>query len=172
MRSHLTLSPQPECRSFRPKLACNGRVVSVTSLRDAKREKLHQLSLLHSKTGSLGRCASTAASMLAVLVGVTGYAPALRPATVARRATPYRAMPLMVGPDDADMTSPRVRTVCVALLGQLTKLEEEIGVLDFNGFSAFVDKLEVECDIEDKQSIFAMIDKDGGGTVRRPPGAS
>ena len=104
--------------------------------------------------------------MLAVLVGVTGYAPALRPATVARRATPYRAMPLMVGPDDADMTSPRVRTVCVALLGQLTKLEEEIGVLDFNGFSAFVDKLEVECDIEDKQSIFAMIDKDGGGSVR------
>lgn len=103
--------------------------------------------------------------MLAVLVGVTGYAPALRPATVARRATPYRAMPLMVGPDDADMTSPRVRTVCVALLGQLTKLEEEIGVLDFNGFSAFVDKLEVECDIEDKQSIFAMIDKDGGGTI-------
>uniref|UniRef100_A0A7S0DZJ5 EF-hand domain-containing protein n=1 Tax=Phaeocystis antarctica TaxID=33657 RepID=A0A7S0DZJ5_9EUKA len=63
------------------------------------------------------------------------------------------------------MTSPRVRTVCVALLGQLTKLEEEIGELDFDGFSAFVDKLEVECDIEDKQSIFAMIDKDGGGTV-------
>jgi TerC family integral membrane protein len=63
------------------------------------------------------------------------------------------------------MTSPRVRTVCVALLGQLTKLEEEIGELDFNGFSAFVDKLEVECDIEDKQSIFAMIDKDGGGTI-------
>ena len=110
--------------------------------------------------------------MLAVLAGATGYAPALRPATVARRATPYRAMPLMVGPDEVDMTSPRVRTVCVALLGQLTKLEEEIGELDFDGFSAFVDKLEVECDIEDKQSIFAMIDKDGGGTVRRPPGAS
>merc|ERR1740133_552296 len=74
----------------------------------------------------------------------------------------------MVVPDLASppgMTSPRVRTVCVALLGQLTKLEEEIGELDFNGFSAFVDKLEVECDIEDKQSIFAMIDKDGGGTV-------
>merc|ERR1740133_850493 len=74
----------------------------------------------------------------------------------------------MVVPDLASppgMTSPRVRTVCVALLGQLTKLEEEIGELDFNGFSAFVDKLEVECDIEDKQSIFAVIDKDGGGTV-------
>merc|ERR1740133_642771 len=74
----------------------------------------------------------------------------------------------MVVPDLASppgMTSPRVRTVCVALLGQLTKLEEEIGELDFDGFSAFVDKLEVECDIEDKQSIFAMIDKDGGGTV-------
>ena len=120
----------------------------------------------------VGRGVSLTANMLAVLVGVTGYAPALRPATVARRATPYRAMPLMVGPDEVDMTSPRVRTVCVALLGQLTKLEEEIGELDFDGFSAFVDKLEVECDIEDKQSIFAMIDKDGGGTVRRPPGAS
>merc|ERR1740133_385457 len=74
----------------------------------------------------------------------------------------------MVVPDLASppgMTSPRVRTVCVALLGQLTKLEEEIGELDFNGFSAFVDKLEVECDIEDKQSIFAMIDKNGGGTI-------
>merc|ERR1719272_1522867 len=78
-------------------------------------------------------------------------------------------MPLMVVPDLAsppDMTSPRVRTVCVALLGQLTKLEEEIGELDFNGFSAFVDKLEVQCDIEDKQAIFAMIDKDGSGTRR------
>ena len=132
--------------------------------------------LLASRKRSCLRCrwtvSLTTAKMLAVLVGVTGYAPTPRPATVARRATPYRAMPLMVGPDEPDMTSPRVRTVCVALLGQLTKLEEEIGELDFNGFSAFVDKLEVECDIEDKQSIFAMIDKDGGGTVRRPPGAS
>ena len=111
--------------------------------------------------------------MLAVLVGGTGYAPAFRPAVTARMVTPYRAMPLMVVPDLAsppDMTSPRVRTVCVALLGQLTKLEEEIGELDFNGFSAFVDKLEVQCDIEDKQAIFAMIDKDGGGTVRCPLG--
>jgi len=103
--------------------------------------------------------------MLAVLAGATGYAPALRPAAVARMVTPYRAMPLlMVEPDT--MSSPRVRTVCVALLGQLTKLEDEIGELDFNGFSRFVDKLEVECDVEDKQAIFAMIDKDGGGTGR------
>lgn len=109
--------------------------------------------------------------MLAVLAGATGYAPALRPAAVARMVTPYRAMPLlMVEPDT--MSSPRVRTVCVALLGQLTKLEDEIGELDFNGFSRFVDKLEVECDVEDKQAIFAMIDKDGGGTVRAPPGTS
>ena len=110
--------------------------------------------------------------MLAVLVGVTGYAPALQTATVARRATPYRAVPLMVAPTETDTTSPRVRTVCVALLGQLTKLEEEIGQLDFDAFSAFVDKLEVQCDMEDKQSIFAMVDKDGDGTVRRPAGAS
>lgn len=109
--------------------------------------------------------------MLAVLVGVTGYAPALQTATVARRATPYRAVPLMVA-TETDMTSPRVRTVCVALLGQLTKLEEEVGQLDFAAFSAFVDKLEVQCDMEDKQSIFTMVDKDGGGTVRCPPGAS
>ena len=110
--------------------------------------------------------------MLAVLVGGTGYAPALQTATVARRATPYRAVPLMVAPTETDTTSPRVRTVCVALLGQLTKLEEEIGQLDFDAFSAFVDKLEVQCDMEDKQSIFAMVDKDGDGTVRRPAGAS
>lgn len=103
--------------------------------------------------------------MLAVLVAVTGYAPALQTATVARRATPYRAVPLMVAPTETDATSPRVRTVCVALLGQLTKLEEEIGQLDFDAFSAFVDKLEVQCDLEDKQSIFTMVDKDGGGTI-------
>ena len=110
--------------------------------------------------------------MLAVLVGVAGYAPALQTATVARRATPYRAVPLMVAPTETDTTSPRVRTVCVALLGQLTKLEEEVGQLDFDAFSAFVDKLEVQCDMEDKQSIFAMVDKDGDGTVRRSAGAS
>lgn len=74
---------------------------------------------------------------------------------------------MMVGSSavDTDMTSPRVRTVCVALLGQLTKLEDDIGELDFDGFSAFVDQLEVQCDVDDKRSIFAMIDKDGGGTI-------
>ena len=65
-----------------------------------------------------------------------------------------------------DMNSDRLRTVCVALLGQLAKFEEEIDELDFDGFSALIDEQEVQCDVADKRSIFAMIDTDGGGTVR------
>ena len=42
--------------------------------------------------------------------------------------------------EPADMDSPRVRTVCVALLGQLAKLEDEMEELDFEGFSALVDE--------------------------------
>jgi TerC family integral membrane protein len=63
------------------------------------------------------------------------------------------------------MNSDRLRTVCVALLGQLAKFEEEIDELDFDGFSALIDEQEVQCDVADKRSIFAMIDTDGGGTI-------
>ena len=68
-----------------------------------------------------------------------------------------------------DMDSPRVRTVCVALLGQLAKIEEDMQEMDFDGFSQLVDDQEIQCSLQDKKAIFAMIDADGGGTVRRPP---
>ena len=71
--------------------------------------------------------------------------------------------------EPVDMDSPRVRTVCVALLGQLSKIEEEMQEMDFDGFSQLIDEQEVQCSLEDKQAIFAMIDRDGGGTVRHPP---
>ena len=71
--------------------------------------------------------------------------------------------------EPADMDSPRVRTVCVALLGQLAKIEEEMQEMDFDGFSQLVDDQEVQCSLQDKKAIFAMIDADGGGTVGRPP---
>ena len=41
--------------------------------------------------------------------------------------------------------------------------------MDFDGFSQLVDDQEVQCSLQDKKAIFAMIDADGGGTVRRPP---
>lgn len=64
----------------------------------------------------------------------------------------------------------RVRTVCVALLGQCVKIDDfvEEGFdreLDLNGFSQLVDRLEVSCSPEDKATIFAMIDSDGSGTI-------
>ena len=124
--------------------------------------------------------------MLALLAGApTYYAPTLRPGAAAGvRApflTPHRARPAMmcrasaetagaVAPvEPVDMDSPRVRTVCVALLGQLAKIEEEMQEMDFDGFSQLVDDQEVQCSLQDKKAIFAMIDADGGGTVRRPP---
>ena len=67
----------------------------------------------------------------------------------------------------AGLESDRVRTVCVALLGQLSKIEDEARdeELDFSGFSDLVDELKVQCDEEDKRSIFAMVDADGSGTI-------
>lgn len=67
--------------------------------------------------------------------------------------------------EPVNMDSPRVRTVCVALLGQLTKIEEEMQEMDFDGFSQLVDDQEVQCSLQDKKAIFAMIDADGGGTI-------
>jgi TerC family integral membrane protein len=74
------------------------------------------------------------------------------------------AMPTAAS-DTADIN--RVRTVCVALLGQLSKLEDELKKkeLDYEGFSDLIDELEVACDESDKRGIFAMIDEDGGGTI-------
>ena len=124
--------------------------------------------------------------MLALLsAAATYHAPALRLGAAARMATPYlrpyRVRPAMMGPasdttanaataalvEFPGMDSDRLRTVCVALLGQLAKVEEDIDELDFDGFSALIDEQKVQCGIEDKRSIFAMLDTDGGGTVRR-----
>lgn len=64
-----------------------------------------------------------------------------------------------------------VRTVCIALLGQVAKLEEVVeegdvdSELDFDGFSGLVDQLEIACTDQDKRIIFAMCDEDCGGTV-------
>ena len=66
----------------------------------------------------------------------------------------------------------RVCTICVALLGQFSKVEEmleESGTtskaLDFEGFSELVDQLEVQCSQPDRQAIFAMIDRDDSRTI-------
>jgi len=66
----------------------------------------------------------------------------------------------------------RVCTICVALLGQFSKVEEmleESGstskALDFEGFSELVDQLEVQCSQPDRQAIFAMIDRDDSRTI-------
>eukprot|EP00966_Prymnesium_polylepis_P119884 2770271-Prymnesium_polylepis.1 len=66
----------------------------------------------------------------------------------------------------------RLRTVSVALMGQLQKVEGMIEdgelkstELDFDGFSALVDSLEVQCSDADKQTIFTMIDQDGSNTI-------
>lgn len=64
-----------------------------------------------------------------------------------------------------------VRTVCIALLGQVAKLEEVVeegdvdSELDFDGFSGLVDQLGIACTEQDKKIIFAMCDEDCGGTV-------
>eukprot|EP00617_Octactis_speculum_P020362 CAMPEP_0185745476 /NCGR_PEP_ID=MMETSP1174-20130828/3822_1 /TAXON_ID=35687 /ORGANISM="Dictyocha speculum, Strain CCMP1381" /LENGTH=411 /DNA_ID=CAMNT_0028419507 /DNA_START=149 /DNA_END=1380 /DNA_ORIENTATION=+ len=69
------------------------------------------------------------------------------------------------------LDSDRVRTVCIALLGQVGKIEEGVEEgsveddLDFNGFSRLVDELQVACSEQDKKIIFAMIDEDCGGTI-------
>ena len=66
----------------------------------------------------------------------------------------------------------RVCTVCVALLGQQSKIEDmleggdlESNEVDFAGFSSLVDKLEVQCSEPDKQAIFSMVDTEGSGTI-------
>jgi len=66
----------------------------------------------------------------------------------------------------------RVCTVCVALLGQQSKIEDmleggdlESNEVDFAGFTRLVDKLEVQCSEPDKQAIFSMVDTEGSGTI-------
>ena len=69
-------------------------------------------------------------------------------------------------------TDERVRTVCVALMGQYGKIEDmldsgglESNELDFDAFSRLVSSLEVQCTEPDKRAIFAMIDVDSSRTI-------
>jgi len=122
--------------------------------------------------------------MLAV-VGAVGYARSIRPGmAIAQRAAPLMQAPL----SDTDALRPaaasqladpasrgpvectdRMRTVCVALLGQLSKQEDAQLLsekqLNLEQFSDLVDELQVPCDPEDKRNIFAMIDSDGSGLI-------
>jgi len=64
----------------------------------------------------------------------------------------------------------RLRTVCVALMGQYAKVEDMIdggaeSELDYAGFSALVDSLEVQCSEADRRAVFAMVDIDGSQTI-------
>jgi len=66
----------------------------------------------------------------------------------------------------------RVCTVCVALLGQYSRIDDmfEGGTLEerelgFSNFSALVDTLEVQCTEPDKKTIFEMIDTDSSGSI-------
>jgi len=64
----------------------------------------------------------------------------------------------------------RVCTICVALLGQYSKIEEiieegESTELEFDGFSELVDTLEVQCSQSDRRAIFSMIDRDKSNTI-------
>ena len=66
----------------------------------------------------------------------------------------------------------RVCTICVALLGQSGKLESAIAArknpmesINVDGFSKLLDTVGVQCTLQDKQAIFAMIDTEGHGTI-------
>jgi len=73
--------------------------------------------------------------------------------------------------DSEFLDSDRVRTVCIAVLGQVGKIEDCIEdgsieeELDVNGFSVLMDKLKITCTDQDKKVIFAMIDVDCTGQI-------
>ena len=84
----------------------------------------------------------------------------------------FYVSPRMQGPSAATLDDERVRTVCVALMGQYSKIEDmvdsgglETRELDFDGFSSLVESLEVQCTEPDKRAIFAMIDTDSSRTI-------
>ena len=74
----------------------------------------------------------------------------------------------MVVDDNDDI---RLRTVCVALLGQYGKIDailedgELETELDFDGFASLVDTLEVQCSAPDARAIFDLVDTDGSRTI-------
>jgi len=127
--------------------------------------------------------------MLGVVAAVVSGASAFAAPHAAWRPMARTVLPLMQGPPAADsrVETPgtfnagsmatdadamRLRTVCVALLGQYGKIEEimesgelESNELDFVGFTSLVETLEVQCSEPDARAIFDIIDADGSRTI-------
>lgn len=118
--------------------------------------------------------------LIHLLAGASAFAPAGLGLGASWNALPRTATPpRMTAPstvakvETIDVRRDQICTVCVALLGQNGAIEEMIedgelessDSLDYEGFCALVDSLEVQCADEDKQAIFAMITRDGSTTV-------
>ena len=99
----------------------------------------------------------------------------LRSATALRMELPGVDAPVAAADSNAmvvdDNDDIRLRTVCVALLGQYGKIDailedgELETELDFDGFASLVDTLEVQCSAPDARAIFDLIDTDGSRTI-------
>jgi len=118
--------------------------------------------LLHALVASASAFASTRVHTLSSTSRAT--APMMSLATESKTAA------LAVESEPAALDDERLRTVCVALMGQYGKIEDIIdggatSELDFAGFSALVDSLEVQCTEADRRQIFAMVDTDGSKTI-------
>jgi len=126
------------------------------------------------------RVASCSGAVAPCVAGASAFAPAGLGLGASWNALPRTATPpRMTAPstvakvETIDVRRDQICTVCVALLGQNGAIEEMIedgelessDSLDYEGFCALVDSLEVQCADEDKQAIFAMITRDGSTTV-------
>jgi len=85
-------------------------------------------------------------------------------------ATESETAALATESENVALDEERLRTVCVALMGQYAKVEDMIdggaeSELDYAGFSALVDSLEVQCSEADRRAVFAMVDIDGSQTI-------
>ena len=109
------------------------------------------------------------AATLMLSSGASAFTSVVRP-PVGNTMPRMSVVPRMQVP--ATLDDARVRTVCVALMGQYPKIEDmlesgglELSELDFDGFSGLVETLEVQCTEPDKRAIFKMIDVDGSKTI-------
>ena len=110
------------------------------------------------------------AATLMLSSGASAFTSVVRP-PVGNTMPRMSVVPRMQVP--ATLDDARVRTVCVALMGQYPKIEDmlesgglELSELDFDGFSGLVETLEVQCTEPDKRAIFKMIDVDIGQRCR------
>mmetsp|Transcript_18948 Transcript_18948/g.48480 ORF Transcript_18948/g.48480 Transcript_18948/m.48480 type:complete len:417 (-) Transcript_18948:608-1858(-) len=103
-------------------------------------------------------------------LGRACHAPTSSPVLLRRSMAPR--MQVGVGAQIGErVDGDRVCTVCVALLGQTSKIDAMIdggdlsSEVDFAGFSQLVDTLEVQCGEADKRAIFAMVDTNETSTI-------